>query len=286
MCNNFIKVPKNIIEGDDSLLYKYGVEGVLVYLYMLSRKTRIGYTYFTLENVILESKHKLNRNKGKSNDKFREVIINFINDGYLKECNFNLKTKTNSITKCVIDDVDESYFKLHIDELKIISNYCGKSYDKILLIFLYIKSKIYRRSKTEALEHDKFEIAFPSYDNISNNLKIDCSYMAKYIEELSQLNLIKYKKIPDMIDKNNNIIYGNNIYVDCIGDWEKELKGGFLKYVKIKKNKGYSIIKTKDKRSLGGKKSALLKKIVNNTATEKDYDELKKISLLIKNKNT
>lgn len=283
MCN-FIKVPKNILIGDESIFNKYGAEGILIYLYMLSRKSKIGYTYFTLENLMLENKQKLNRNKGKSNDKFRNIIIDMIKSGYIHKCDFNINTKINHMTRCVIDDVSENYFKLHIDELNKLDGYLGKSYSKTLIIFLYIKSKIYRRSKHETIEHDKFEIAFPTYDNISENIGIGRGHIPKYIKELYDLDLIKYKKIPDMIDSNNVIHYGNNMYVDCTGDWEAELKGGFLKYVKLKKNKGYKIIKSNYKRDLGGKKSAILNKIKNNTATEEDFDELKRISLLLSKK--
>lgn len=255
----------------------------MIWCYIKESENIMGVSKVQLEDIITAYRYKPNNREGKINDKFRDSIMDLKNNKYLYVDNkyfTNIPNKKTLRYKSI--DVDESFIKLSFHELYKFYNYDGV-YDvgKMLLLFSYLKSKMYRRSKTESLEQGKYEVCFPSSKMISDEIKLSTATINNYIVELNKIKLLKYIKMPDMIDKDGNVRYGSNIYTDNIETYKDELEGAYKYFIKRNKKDGFSIIKIQYNKSLGGKKSALLKKITNNTANKDDFIELENINNIL-----
>lgn len=243
----FLKFPNSLfrdIDNKQSIIESVGEKGILAFTYFMSMNTEIEIINFTLEDLILYSGFKPNRREGGINEKFIESIMWLKDNKYIINCTFDKDIKQKSLYKCSINNLEEPYFKVYNSEILKLYKYDGKlKKTNLIKLFLYIKSKIYRRSKTEHIEYDKYEVCFPSYKNISDTLHIGETNILPYINELKSMDLISFKKIPDMISCNGEILYGCNVYTDCIGDTEEEISGAIDKIIKIRKSKKYTLLK-------------------------------------------
>ncbi|EOU1943285.1 hypothetical protein DMN42_13315 [Clostridium perfringens] len=187
-------------------------------------------------------------------------------------------------------DVKEKFFTLEDYQYKWIMEYKGKEEKlNILKVFCLIKARMYRRSEDEGIHDGIYEVAFPSYKDISYNCLISESNIKKYIDILVDLKLIKYDNLGQVIDRvTGEVKECNNTYVIYKSGWEDELQGSMGLLKKKLKEQGYIIPRKErkiDNRSLGGKKTQINKRINNGTAIEKDYIELEKINSQLKKKD-
>lgn len=269
--DHFIKIPKNILQNDKSLM---------IWCYIKESENVVGISKILFEDIIISFGYTPNNRKGKINDKFKESFNYLLNNKYMKITTEDLDFK--KILKIKTVNLNKDFIKLSFYELDKLYNYNG-IYDvgRLLVILCYIKSKIYRRSKTEALEHDKFEVCFPSISNISKNLNISNNTVKEYINELFVIGVIKFIKIDDFINAKGDIIYGGYIYCENTSTYEQELDGAKKFFEKKYISDGYKKAKIIDNRKLGGIKSSILRKINNNTATDKDIIRLNKINKIL-----
>jgi hypothetical protein len=108
---------------------------------------------FTIPDIVTWCGMKPNNREGKTNDKFLNIIDDFVNGGYLT---FLTKKDKNAYMKCKFDteyyykQCSEGYSIIYLDELQKIIDYDNLQNNSIdnaivLLVFAYFRNKIIRR---------------------------------------------------------------------------------------------------------------------------------------------
>lgn len=284
---NFVKIPNNMIVGEETLIKKYGDKSLLVYIYLQKHLTLRDKCYISLANCIEESGYKLNKNKGKTNEQFRNILIGFKKEGIIKTSTDLEKVKINDLIILSVKEVEDKFFILTDEEIDKIMNYIGKE-DKLnlLKVFCEIKARMYQRNFNESIMDGKYEVSFPSYKKICRETGITAyKSIHTYIKILVKLNLIRYKNLGSRINtETGEIKFDNNTYAIYKKGWEDEIDGAIKLYKSKNKELGWKYKNIKDNRALAGKKTQILKKINNNTAIEEDYIQLDYINQKLKNK--
>lgn len=193
-------------------------------------------------DIILDwLKRKPNRHKNGLNDKIEECINHFYNTGYLKLLdNSNLSVYKTSVfnSEKLTEDCQNGLFRfaiIYLDEVNTILNYRSNdttiNSDIVLLVFAYLRMKIYRRpNKLSAQEINldnknshsydikkRRERAIEAYDcyyyEIAEDLGITERVVSKAINILYGLNLIYFESLPktkyDDKWKTNHAIFCN-----------------------------------------------------------------------------
>ncbi|XZN14405.1 hypothetical protein ACSW9O_16210 (plasmid) [Clostridium perfringens] len=279
--DGFSLVPNNIITDDDSILKQYGDKGFLIMLYIIRHRTVYNKAYITIENCIEECGYKPSRTKGKTNDQFKEVVLKMIDDGVIKAKINKEKIGISDLIICNLEQEYDNFFKLEGYQYDWIMNSKSKCRKiNLLKLFCAIKVRMQTRHKSENIYDGLYEVAFPSYMRIKMDTGISESNIKKYIDELVELNLIRYDNAGRMI----NSITGeekecNNTYTIYKEGWEDEIQGSIRLFKKKKKEEGWIFIKKENnnKKSIGGRIGYLKKCINNGTASEEMIDEYNKV---------
>lgn len=271
MRDHFIKIPKDILYDDKSLM---------LWCYIKEAENVMGISKVLFEDIILSFGYKPNNRKGKINDKFKESLDYLLSNDYITIITDDFELK--KILKIKTINLNKDFIKLSFYELDKFYSYNGKcDVGKLLAVLCYLKSKIYRRSKTESLEHGKFEVCFPSITHISDKLNISKNTTKEYISELSSIGVIRFIKMDDFTNIKGDIIYGGYIYCENTPTYEQELDGAKKFWERKYISNGYKKVDIIDNRKLGGIKSSILRKINNNIATDKDRIRLNKINKIL-----
>lgn len=172
---------KNILMMYDSLYMRRGLDNI---------------SSISIEYIIEYCGLKPNRNKGKTNDTIKDLFLYLENTGYINILNKeDLKSIKNLILIHFKKYADKNYVELKRSEIEKISNSESKL-DKtnLLIIFLYLKSRMYRRQNGDDLVKSGGipETCFPTYENIYSDIDISKRSISRYITELDKLDLIRY----------------------------------------------------------------------------------------------
>lgn len=231
---------------------------------------------------------------------------------YFKE--FLQKLKTNSLIEFVSDPDIESlasddfvtgklniyeyndkgkshkYFQLLNSEYdKIMNGYSGKlDRYNLLNLFCNIKSRIKRNEGNISPAERKPEVAYPSYETISDDIFIDNQKTLKeYIDCLVNLDLIRYDYAGDMIfklDGQQPVRRKANFTYALFGEgWEEDLNSSIVAYRSKKHKDGWSFTSKEneatadEKRSITQKINSLQKKKSNKKITQSEKKELSKL---------
>lgn len=284
---NFIKIPNNVIIGEETLIKKFGDKALIVYIYLENHRTLRNNLYISISNCINECGYKPDSHKGKTNDQFRKILVGFKEEGIIGTDADLEKVKINDLIHCTMQEIDDKFFTIYDCELdKIIDQKKKEDKLNILKVFCIIKARIYKRNETESIYDGIFEVAFPSYKDIAYNCLISESNIKKYIDILVDLKLIKYDNLGKIVNRiTGEIKECNNTYAIYNQNAENEIQGAIGLLKEKLKQQGYIIPRKEikvDNRSLAGKKTQITKKIKNRIATEKDYKELEKINIQLK----
>lgn len=242
--NYFSKLPNRLFLTDNdnkSLLKIIQDDKVLLVLYYLYTNTnRKNKSFFTLEHMILSCGYKLNRNKGKTDSQFKQIIIKLQE---LKILSSNINMNNISIkqyVECILDiDLSKNFIQLYEWEKDKIYTYNKTNVDnlKLLIYYCYLKARMYKRANNQELHKDTemAESCYPTYKTISNDLGITDETIHKYNQILVDLDLIRYKnagKYYYIADDTKTIKETPNFYVLCKQGWEEELEASIKHYKK------------------------------------------------------
>ena len=182
------------------------------------------------------------------------------------------------------------YFMLLDSEYnKIINEYSGEL-DKynLLNLFCNIKSRIFINSADTLVSERKPEVSYPSYKLIMEDIFIESEKtLRKYIDELVNLDLIRFDYAGDMIMKNDNgkpiRRKANFTYILFKVGWEEELKHAIILFKNQKRAMGWSFL-SKDKEVLADEKRSITQKInmLEKLSKEKNLtqSQIKELRLL------
>lgn len=218
---SFSCLPNNLFrDSDDSLsLYKLignnKVTVVLDYLYVNQLKF-FNCTKFTLQDMIISCGFKVDTHKGKSVDKFKDVLTTLSNLGFI-ECDVS-NVKVNDFISAKVNfmvNQRTNFFKLNFVAKEKIVNYKEKGIDNcnLLNVYCYIVSLIGGNNK----------YCYPNYTDIERDLNIAPRSISKYINVLSDMGLIAYSNIGLVEDYNKIRFIGSNVYVLKDANWKDNL---------------------------------------------------------------
>ena len=243
---NKTSILKNIDKNNNSNYDKILL--ILNFLYINSN--RIGVIYFELELLIYSCYYAPIFGADKSISTIKSIllklqelkIIEIIDIASLKKIT---DIKYHKTYQCnLLYNTKNNYFELYDTEKNKIINNKTKSAEnkKILLLCCYLKSHMYTRPKNASVsEIGRSEICHPSYDKIKEDLGFNRSTTKKYIDILSDLNLIKYTSLDYYFksDPQKKIGSSNNFYTLYKQGWENELENACAYYKQTNKDKKF-----------------------------------------------
>lgn len=219
---NYFRVPSSIISGID-----IGDKRVSVFSFFSIRRGLDRNLLFSVNNIVKWMKKQPNRNANGINNKIIQTIKNLSDWGYLElfdelnnssciEANFNLQKISH---EC--DERKDGFALIYLDELNKILSYQDLNTkdvffnnDIVLLVFAYLRMKIYRRSNKLLLgeinldnrEDHEYDIkermlrAPEAYDcyyyEIAEELGLSPRIVSKAVNVLWNLNLIYFEPLP------------------------------------------------------------------------------------------
>lgn len=277
-----------------SLLKKVNDDKVLLVLdYLYTETNRKGCIKFVLEDMICECGFIPNRNKGKINDVFRNILSLLQYENIIK-CDDDLsKIKPKQVYKCeLLIDLDNQYIKLYEFEKDKILNQSVINIDnlKLLTLYCYLKSRMYARNNDNILERDggKAETCYPTYSAIADDINITEGIIKKYIDILVQLDLIRYDNAGLYYfknDKNKITRESANTYTLYKDGWENELKLCIKQHKSLANDRIFVKEYKNNDKKLNGEKGYLQRLINQGKATDKHMHRLNEINDIIAARN-
>lgn len=282
---NFIKIPQNMITGEETLIKKYGDKALIVYIYLENHRTLRNNIYISISNCIKECGYTPKNGKGKTNDQFRNVLLGFKEEGIIETDVDLKKVKINDLIHCTMKETDDKFFTIYDCELdKIIDHEKKEDKLNILKVFANIESKRYKNTDNVNPEtYGEYEVAFPSYKQICLDTLISSEdSIKKYIEILVKLNIIIVGNNGDRINTmTGEIKRDNNTYALANDRGESSLRGALRLFKQKNEENGWKYTKFKNNRSLGGEKSKIVQSINNKTVTVEQLKRLKEINNIL-----
>jgi len=304
-------MPNNIVQNinindiiKDSYIQLYGKRTVSYFKQLIELQNLKEHIHFTIDMVL--NMMNINNNNIKKERKYlKEFLMNIYNHSLLTIINKdnldNISSSEHIIGKLNIYNYKEkengekikiNYFTLLESEYNKIMEYSGEldTYN-LLNLFCNIKSRINNNDSID------YEIAYPSYKVIMNDIFIDSAKtLKKYINTLVSLDLIRFDYAGDMImviDDDKPIRKKSNfIYVLFKPYWKKELKEAVNMFKKQQKLMGWKFI-SKEKEDLADEKRSVTQKInmleklsKDKVLTQSQKKELKKLNILKRKQNT
>lgn len=255
--NYFIKLPNNLVwtyeEGETPLIQDLNSKTILVLANLMYRCNPLGECYFTLDNLITECGYAPKTGKGKTNDQFKEILLDLEKLNFISNPSVELgELKANTLVKCEInsnvakneDGDDEEFFSVfYKDYKKILSIDSKMDKDLMFNIYCYTNSRILHRSDNsindwEGREAGKAEYTFFTYKHIVKDLKISETTFTENLEVLKENKLIFSDNIGLVADENGNRRSANNVY--CVR--EEELRPALNDSKYYYENNGYVVL--------------------------------------------
>lgn len=292
MLPNDLLIPtknKETNEITESLIKESKDSKILLVLdYFYTNTNRKGISIFSLEDMIIQLGYKPNTNKGKTNDKFKNIIKFLLHKEIITGINISEITP-KQINYCTMnmfdikDDKPINFFILKQLEKDKIFSVSNKDNLEILKLYCYLKARIYNRCSNYSIQIQggKAESCYPTYNTIEHDININQNSISEYIKILSDLNMIRYG--------NNNLYYippnkddvkeSSNHYVlyDENGNWELELKESLKWGKKLLIDKGAVFLKRnpnyKTTKQINGMKGQLKKQLNQCKISKEEYDK-------------
>lgn len=278
---------KLICVKDNSILTNIRDSKVVLILYNLYIRTNYLNECDTSISKLINVCGYYNNDKAKL--EFKSILKSLCDLKYIStDCDFNKIKHNDLITFDTINLIDmDSFVILEQKELNTImsSSTSNKEILNLLKVYLYLKCKCNKRKEGDNIQKNggKAQVAYPSYENISEFTYTSESCIVEYINKLKEIGLIEYINIGKKYfenDKKKQITECTNIYIiksivpeDFI---ETEFKEAMKQQKQYYENNGYTIIKDDNisNKALYGRKGYLIKRLNNNIITNKEKEEL------------
>ena len=260
---SFTIIPNNYIwayeEGEVSLVKGLNSKMLSVISFIQASSNIYGESRFSLEYLITSCGYKPSKVKGKSNEQFKECLLQLVEVGILEDINNTVKNcKANTLIICRLNlpKVESQFFKLNYSKVKEILSIEEGDKTTLLNVYCYILARIHRRKDSKRLSNGdnampfsgmsgRAEVFYDSQENIAYDLGIDKKTLTKHLKILAEARLIYYgnnglirNKAKETV-KNANNVYALN---------EEELEVGL-------KQQAYSYMQNKETTILGKRQS-------------------------------
>lgn len=270
---------------------------ILIFDYLYTNTNREGVSIFSINDIVTTYGYKIDKHKGKINDKIKDLILKLVELNYIT-IDFNIHSvKHNELLKCKINDnlIDYSsgFAMLLRSELNSILS-CEDLDTLILLkLYCYLKMRVYKRLDNQDLRMvgGKAATCYPTYELINEDIGISEAIIHKYINKLKELKLIAFDNAGVYYHSSNtkNKRESANTYALYKSDLshEYEIKESIKIYKKEKQEKGYIFIPKNEKqyrynnRKLNGELGALTKLKNKGTATKEQLKRIEDIRNII-----
>lgn len=281
---------RNKCVKENSILTNIRDSKVLLILYQLYIRTNYTNECDTSVSKLINKCNYFSNTKTK--DEFKSILNNLCNLKYINTSDDINKLKHNDLitfgTSKLIDM--DSFVILEQKELNTItsSSTSNKEILNLLKVYLYLKCKCNKRKDGDNIQKagGRAQVAYPSYNNITEYTYTSESHIVEYITKLKELGMIEYRNLGKKYlenDPNKKITDCTNLYVITNlvqGEYvDLEFKEGLKQQRNFYEKDGYIIINDNsiNDKSIYGRKGYLTKKLNNNTITEKEIKELELI---------
>lgn len=256
---NFIMLPNNLVwnykNSNDTMYNMFGDKIPYIISYLVSIRDRRSYSRFSLRDIIETCNYKVDTHKGKSVDKFKELLSILQTYNYIEsDIDFN-KVKPNDLIKCKIlldfntkevtvqednatitENKKTEFFKIDINEYyRLIESNSKLDTCTLVNIYFYIVARLRH-------EENKPAVCYMSYDNILKDLNISKNTLTKYLTYLKDNKFIYFDNI-GTIEKGDKKLTANNVYSLNEIDLNKGLEESKIHY----KIEGYTILNNNKK---------------------------------------
>ena len=276
---SYIIIPNSFIwcntKEEVSLINGLDSKCIAVMSYIKKQSNVYDECCFTLEWLIKSFNIKPDRNKGKSNEQFKNCLLKLVEVGLVEDIDDtikNCKINTGIMCKLNIPKIDKEWFRLDYQKIKEISTI--KEGDKITLIniYSYVLSRLYRRKDSSEIHKDggHSECFYDSQENISEDLGISKNTFIKHMNILIENKLIYSGNLGKVYNKNKGCYNMSNVYVID----EEELEQGLIDCAYKLMKEGNKILGTKQSDE-SFKINGLKGKIKTEEAKGNNTDKLK-----------
>ncbi|EOU2017376.1 hypothetical protein C5S21_07945 [Clostridium perfringens] len=267
--DRFVKIPNCMVQTseDESLVRKYKDMILLVWICLKKRENR-DICYFSIANLVKGCGYSVKENgnsSSKMNGKIKKLLQQMIEDKIIASMSRSIdkNLELNNLIECTLMETEKSFFILEDYQYDWIMNSKTKSKKiNLLKLFCAIKSRISTRHRDENINDGLYEVAFPSYRKLVEDTGIGEGNIKRYIDELVNLNLIRYANAGTLYNPTTGEIKEcNNTYAIYKKGWEYELEGSIRLLKQKKKEEGWIFTKKKqDKNTTREKKKRIIQK--------------------------
>lgn len=227
---NYVKIPREIV--CDVEMEK---ERVIIYAYLCARRALDDTVAFSVPELVQWTGLKPNSHRGKINHKYLDTLQSFAERGYftdfpdfeeLKSAKRSLHTYYKVKLNIDLFDNPDWFGMIYFDELQRIIHFketlkeiygdindlSRMSASYIMLVLSYIRSNICRLP-------DKPQSCYRNYNTIAADIGLSERYIAKIVELLDVMGIVKYQEIGryryKTSDGNYVFITSPKVFADC-----------------------------------------------------------------------
>ena len=227
---SFTIIPNNYVwtyeEGEISLVRGLNSKILNVISFIQAKSDIYGESCFSLEYLVTSCGYKPNKNKGKSNEQFKECLLQLVEVGILVDIDNTIKNcKVNTLIRCKLNlpKVESQFFKLSYSTVKEILLIEEGDKTTLLNIYSYILARLHRRKGNERREDGASnnpiykdgghaECFYDSQENIAYDLGITKPTLDKHIKILAENGLIYYNNLGKAFSKEKGCYNMSNVY--------------------------------------------------------------------------
>lgn len=204
-------------------LSKYDEMFMLMYCYLQRHRSIEGFVNMTIKDFLLYHNYIPDRNKGRANDKVRNILSMMANHGFIQYIGCYTYEKNLDSVECdrmfvvqlintdeMWDPVD-CFTKILYSEIDVLRKNKVKYMGKALSLYINIKRYISAK-EGEPLAR---MFAFPSEDNLVKESSISKTSIKKYIKILCDLGLLYMKNFGSykrLYKGKEEVVNSNNVY--------------------------------------------------------------------------
>ena len=216
----------NYEEGEVSLMRGLNSKILNVISFIKAKSDIYGESCFSLEYLITRCGYKPNKNKGKSNEQFKECLLQLVEIGILEDIDNTIKNcKANTLIRCKLNlpKVESQFFKLSYSTVKEVLSIEEGDKTTLLNVYCYILARLHRRKGNERRKDGTSdnpiykdgghaECFYDSQENIAYDLGITKPTLDKHIKILAENGLIYYNNLGKACSKEKGCYNMSNVY--------------------------------------------------------------------------
>lgn len=276
MERNFTTIDNNYIKGNNIL----SANELTILTIISMHKTVKNQYIFTLKHIL--NLLGTTNNPSRKLKEVRQILLSFEQNNILEYYNATIETDKTKLDINTVDKNDlifatdnvllaEGFTQIYDDEVLKILKLQDANTNEILTLYLYILSYINYNQQSE-----DYKLCFVSYDNIVDNIGLTKPTISKYIQILTDNNLLRcdYAGFKTTNGFKNEIMYysryeDEQLLIARLNNIRKD------KTIVPLNNKNKNILNLK--RSIKQKINRLKKKEQNNTITNTEREKLKQL---------